>query len=89
MKQGKKKARYQETCKGNYQILEKKYITRIGRITKKENRLARWYLIEAAHLAARHDPKLKPFYERIARRKGNQKAAVAVARKILYPFTGY
>ena len=28
-------------------------------------------------------PKLKPFYERVAKRKGHQKAIVAVARKIL------
>jgi hypothetical protein len=40
---------------------------------------------QAAHRAAHSDPKLKPFLERIARRKerkkGNQKAIVAVARK--------
>jgi len=54
-----------------------------GRITKQGNRRVRWYLVEAAQRAARYDPKLKPFYERIAQRKGHQKAIVAVARKIL------
>jgi len=32
---------------------------------------------------ARHDPKLKVFFERVAQRGGRQKAIVAVARKML------
>lgn len=37
----------------------------------------------AAQHAARYDPQLKPFYERIAARRGRQRAIVAVARKLL------
>lgn len=54
-----------------------------GRITRQGNKRIRWYLVEAAQKAARYDPKLKPFYERIAKRKGHRKAVVAVARKML------
>ncbi len=54
-----------------------------GRITRQGNKRIRWYLTEAAQHAARRDPKLKPFYERISRKKGHQKAVVAVARKML------
>lgn len=54
-----------------------------GRITRRGNSRIRWYLVEAAQKAARYDPKLKPFYERIKKRKGVQKAKVAVARKML------
>lgn len=54
-----------------------------GRITKQGNRRVRWYLTEAAQNAARFDPKLKSFYERVASRKGSYKAIVAVARKML------
>ena len=32
---------------------------------------------------ARHDPKLRPFYERVARKKGSNKAVVVVVRKML------
>jgi hypothetical protein len=39
------------------------------------------FLTEAAKNAARYDPKLRPFYERIGSRKGNHKAIIAVARK--------
>jgi transposase len=54
-----------------------------GRITKQGNKRVRWYLTEAAKNAARFDPKLRPFYERVASRKGNHKATIAVARKML------
>lgn len=54
-----------------------------GRITKHGNKRIRWYLTEAAQKAAQYDSRLKPFYERIKKRKGTQKAKVAVARKML------
>jgi len=54
-----------------------------GRITRQGNKRIRWYLVEAAQHAARYDPKLKPFYQKIARKKGHHKAIVAVARKLL------
>lgn len=57
--------------------------SRMGRITKQGNSRIRWYLVEASILAARYDPKMKTFYERILKKKGSQKARVAVARKML------
>jgi transposase len=54
-----------------------------GRITRQGNKRIRWFLTEAAHMAARYDPKMKTFYERISRKKGHQKALIAVARKML------
>ena len=55
----------------------------MNRITKQRNKRARWFLTEAAKNATRYDPKLRPFYERIGSRKGDNKAIVAVARKML------
>ena len=54
-----------------------------GRITRQGNKRIRWFLTEAAQMAARYDPKMKTFYERISRKKGHQKAVIAVARKML------
>jgi len=54
-----------------------------GRITRDGNKYIRWILIEAAQHASRYDPKLKGFYQRVAARRGYQKAITAVARKML------
>ncbi len=54
-----------------------------GRITKQGNKYIRWILIEAAQNASRYDPKLRGFYQRLAARRGHQKAITAVARKML------
>ena len=54
-----------------------------GNITRQGNSRIRWYLVQAAQKAARYDTKLTPFYQRIAKKKGNQKAVIAVARKML------
>jgi transposase len=54
-----------------------------GSITKEGNSHIRWILIEAAHQAARHDPRLSQFYLRIMKRRGHNRALVAVARKML------
>ncbi len=54
-----------------------------GRITKEGNKYIRWVLIEAAQNASRYDPRLRGFYQRLAARRGRQKAITAVARKIL------
>jgi len=54
-----------------------------GRITRDGNKYIRWILIEAAQNASRFDPKLRPFYLRVASRRGHQKAITAVARKML------
>ena len=50
-----------------------------GRITRQGNKRIRWFLTEAAQMAARYDPKMKPF----SRKKGHQKALIVVARKML------
>jgi len=54
-----------------------------GPITKEGNSHIRWILIEAAQHASRHDPRLSQFYNRIAKRRGHNKALVAIARKML------
>jgi len=52
-------------------------------ISKAGSRLLRFLMGEAAHVAVRFDPELKRFYERVGKRRGNSKATVAVARKLL------
>lgn len=58
---------------------------RLGHITKQGNRLLRWTLQQCvwAHIRYAEDTRLTRFFWRIARKKGKQKAAVAVARKLL------
>lgn len=56
--------------------------TRMGRI-KKGNKYIRWILIQAVPIAIKKDQKLQAFYQRICRRKGNKKAKIATARKML------
>lgn len=54
-----------------------------GRITKQGSKMLRWIMVEAAMVAVRHDVRLGGFYERVKRRRGGQKAIVAVACKML------
>lgn len=54
-----------------------------GRITKRGSSLLRWALVEAARIAVQHDDRMRAFYERVAARRGDQKAVVAVACKML------
>jgi transposase len=54
-----------------------------GHITKEGNSHIRWILVEAAQHASRHDPRLSQFYMRIMKRRGHNRALVAVARKML------
>jgi transposase len=54
-----------------------------GHITKKGSSRVRWILGQAAKTARIHDPKFRTFYERIASRKGHNKALVATIRKML------
>lgn len=57
---------------------------RLGSITKRGRSRLRWILVECAHVAARHNPKLQRLYWRVKKRSGNgNKATVAVARKLL------
>jgi len=54
-----------------------------GHIVKDGNKRIRRILVEAAQHASRHDQRLRPFYLRILKRRGYQRAIVAVARKML------
>jgi transposase len=54
-----------------------------GHITKEGNRYIRWALTEVACLAPSKDYALGSFYRRLKARRGNLKARVAVARKLL------
>jgi len=55
---------------------------RHGRISKQGRIHARTMLVEAAWQAVRGPGPLRAFYQRVARRRGNHIAAVAVARKL-------
>jgi transposase len=54
-----------------------------GRITKEGSRRLRWILIQCAHASIRANSKINEFYSRIAKRRGENKAVVAVARKLI------
>ncbi len=54
-----------------------------GRITKRGSTILRWVMVEDARIAVRHDERMRAFYERVAKRHGDQKATVAVACKML------
>jgi transposase len=54
-----------------------------GHITKQGNRHVRWWLIESAWIAIRHDPVLLEKYKNVISHTGSaKKAIVAVARKL-------
>ena len=53
-----------------------------GRITKRGRSLARWVIVEAAqHFCMSHGP-INSFYNKLKKKKGHNKAVVAVARKL-------
>lgn len=54
-----------------------------GNITKRGSTMLRWIMVEAARVATVFDPRLRAFYERVKARRGDQKAVVAVANKML------
>lgn len=56
---------------------------RRGGITKEGSKWLRWILVQAAQHARQHDPRFKAYYERVAKRRGPQKAVVAVAKEML------
>jgi transposase len=56
---------------------------KFGGISKQGNWLLRFLLGQAAHLAARHDGRLKSFYKKLAKKKAKSVAKTAVARKLL------
>jgi transposase len=55
---------------------------RLGHITKQGNSLLRGLLVEAARVAARHEPEWKRRYLRLAVKKNRSIAAVALARRL-------
>jgi transposase len=55
---------------------------RLGHISKQGNSLLRGLLVEAAHVAAQHEPDLRRCYRRLAVKKNRAIAAVVVARKL-------
>jgi transposase len=57
--------------------------THYGKIIRTGNRWLRWAAVEAVWPAIRADFDLRCFYERLARRKGANKAKVAAARRLL------
>jgi transposase len=54
-----------------------------GSITKQGSRMLRWIMVEAARVAVNHDERMRTFYERVKYRRGDQKAIIAVANKML------
>jgi transposase len=54
-----------------------------GSITKQGSKMLRWIMVEAARVAVNHDPRMRAFYERVKHRRGDQKAIIAVANKML------
>lgn len=56
---------------------------KLGSITKQGNRGLRWVMIQAANVAAQHDPYLKNVYLKLLGKKGHSKAVTAVARRMV------
>lgn len=54
-----------------------------GNITKQGSRMLRWIMVEAARVAVNHDDRMRAFYECVKHRRGDQKAIIAVANKML------
>jgi transposase len=54
-----------------------------GRITKQGRKELRWIMVEAAWSAVRWDPYWQARFERLAKCRGQRKAIVAIARKLL------
>lgn len=54
-----------------------------GPITKAGRSKLRWVMVEAGHVAVRHDAQLGRFFRRLKERKGSNVAVVAAARKML------
>ena len=57
--------------------------THLGHITKKGDKWLRRNLVECAAVAVRKDPHLNEFYTRLRRKRGERRARIAVARKLV------
>ena len=60
-------------------------ITYHGSVTKTGSKYLRWIMLECLHVHIRNDKNsnVTQFYHRISKKKGNSKAAVAAASKLL------
>jgi transposase len=58
-------------------------VTHRGHITKKGDRWLRRNLTECARAAVRKDPHIREFYTRLTHKRGEKKAIIAVARKLV------
>jgi transposase len=58
-------------------------VTFTGHITRDGNKFLRRNLIECARVAVRKDPHLREFYLKLKRKRGERKALIAVARKMV------
>jgi transposase len=58
-------------------------VTHLGHITKKGDKWLRRNLVECARVAIRKDPYLNEFYARLKHKRGERKALIAVARKLV------
>jgi transposase len=58
-------------------------VTHLGHITKKGDKWLRRNLVECARVAIRKDPHLSEFYTRLRHKRGERKALIAVARKLV------
>jgi len=56
--------------------------TWIGGVGGPGNRRMRWLMVQSAHTARQHDPRLRRLYERHSRRKGGKSAVVTVAHEM-------
>lgn len=57
--------------------------TRYGHITKEGSAWLRWALIEAAHGAVRSSAYFRSYHDKLARRRGDKRAIVGVARRMV------
>ena len=58
-------------------------VTLLGRITKKGDKWLRRNMVECVRVAVRKDPHLNEFYTRLSHKRGESKALIAVARKLV------
>jgi transposase len=58
-------------------------VTHLGHITKKGDKWLRRNLVECARVAVRKDPHLDEFYTRLKHKRGERRALIAVARKLV------
>ena len=57
--------------------------TRIGGVSGSGNKRVRWVMVQCAHTARQHDPRLRSLYERYSRRGGGKRAVMAVAHEMI------